>query len=237
MTTPRLLGLGVLALLPILVAACDGGSGDLNEPTAASTATAERPTPTATILSEATSEPTPTGASQLQLRIEDAPTYLEVGDVLPGFHIVAVGRSPAAPKNFSDTVTYQTEDELQSVVIFMSVDDDASEIADLRASYSDVGQLEESLLRPLLEGTEELGVEASVSWSDAAVGDVGKSALVTFTDSSGRTQLFNEVISFLQQVGPTAAVVVVTTVWIPEGPHTIETISVAQAISDNLQRP
>lgn len=207
--------------LAVLATACDGGDGES--------------TPTATPMPTPTSTPT---VSRPELKLDDAPYYLDVSAVLPGFQQLDSREEEMSNEDlglgpdFSEVVTYLSEEPFQWTFMFMYVASGEIEKARTRSELRDVKTLEEQFLVGFYEGVGTEEVETSVRWSDPTVGDAAKLARLTADFSGVETEI--QAVIFLQEEGPEMALVFVLNLWYPFEPPKVDTVTIAQEISARI---
>lgn len=188
-------------------------------------------------------QPTPEPRSRPELTLDDAPYFLDVGSVLPGFKKLdptqdgftkeELGLGPRV----SDVVVYLSEQPFQFVMVFMGLLSGDIEKASARVGLRREEALEEFLIAGLFEGMSQFfdpgSVETDVQWNKVSVGDTAKLAQVTMTDL-GLVLAEVDVLLFLQEEGREMAQVIVMSVWLPEAPAAVDTLTVGREVSSRI---
>ncbi len=215
------LGAGAIAVVAIVIVVAvlsrdGGGDGDGSGPIVEGS-------PTATVTPTITPQPTTTP----QLTLADAPYYLDVGDVLPGFKQVDPYEQGLSkedlPSNAAEPAMYLSEDPLQIVLLVLQVAEGDVLKAVVYDQLTDNTYLEDEL-SPYSGGAEIL-------WSDPAVGDAARRA--RFTAPFGNAAANFEVIIFLQEKGADAAVIWAFNIWREESPI-IDNAEIVREISARI---
>lgn len=231
-----------VALVLLTVASCGGGDEDTDiEETSTPVPTATQQ-PTDVPTAEPTPEPTPAPTATVPpagYDLSDAPYYLDVSSVLPGFTKVdaaSQGLSNAdlgLGPDFSEVEVYMLDNPVQITFMYMAIASGDFEKNDILADFDNEPLLEEFLQTGFVTapGTEDM--ELTINWLEVDVGDRGKTAACTIT-CPGLPDTEFDFLIFYQESGDDAALVFVLSIWEPGTAPTVDVETIGHEISDRL---
>jgi hypothetical protein len=217
-------------LIPLLALVLLTGCGASSEETAPTPSPVAEPTPTA--------EPTPSATpTAVPLSIDDAPHYLDVSSVLPGFRQVdpsGEGLSNAdlgLGPDFSEVVLFLSDEPFQTVMLYMAVI--SGEINKAREkSLLQSGAVTDSFVEGF-ESTVGQGEMKDLQVREVPIGEFGMLATLVAEDVYG-SRTPEEFLAFYQDKGNQAALVFVLNISSPDSAFTIDTTTIAEEISARI---
>lgn len=222
----RAVMLTVIVVASIVAACGDGGEAETTPTPAA------QPTATAEASLTATPSPEPMGTpTPRPLTLEDAAQYFDITAVLPSDFMqgdpVAAGYDDPGP-GYSDHVLYESSVRREAVLIYMELASDDTEKEGWRLLLRE--PFFEGLIRMPFEDDE---MEVDVELQDVDVGDMANMAGCIVNEDGG--ELYHtDVLVFLQDEGPQAAVVWIRSYHMPLEAPTVDMVTVAKEISNNI---
>lgn len=199
------------------------------------------------VLVTPTVAPAPTPEPKPAITLADAPSYLNVSDILPGFKRLDPSQEgmtwdqPWAQQfgkeaeKFSDFQLYLSDQPYQYVFMTMGVFSGESEQAAWKAMMrgDDQGLTQQFLsgFAPAFAASsgQKEAPKVSVVWSDVAVGDSAKRAQVSLSYQGGRVQMVDMVIMFQEN-----SVTFIYDLWYPAEPAAVDILTVARAVSGRI---
>ena len=185
--------------------------------------------------------PTSTPEPKPAITLDDAPSYLDVSRILPGFKRLDPRQEGMTQgfgnqaDNFSDYQLYLSDQPYQYVFMRMRVFSRESELAAWKASIrGDDQELTQQFLSGFLpafaasSGQTE-APEVSVTWSDVAVGDAAKLAQVSLTFEGGHIQMVDMLVVFQEN-----SAFYIYDRWYPAEPPIVDLLTIARGVSSNI---
>lgn len=223
-----------LAVMLIVVGCSSGDGGEPPVKSETPDISAETPTPT----SAPTTTLSPTTAVGSELKLEDAPQYLDASAVLPGFRQVEPGPEGLSNADlglgpgFSEVVVFLSDEPFQTVALFMTVLSGEIEKARER-DFLRSGGVIDSFLYGFDTDNEDTQVK-DIRTIEVAVGDLAQLATLNVESIDFGTSVAEEFIVFYQDKGQQAVLVFVLNVG-TEKPPTIDSVTIAQEVSARIE--
>ncbi len=116
------------------------------------------------------------------------------------------------------------------MAMLMSLASGETEKAAARRELEDTELLDELFIAPMREEWDLVGV----GWEDVDVGDMARYASALLTKFFPDETRVIDILVFMQEEGPQAAVVQVTSTWLAGETPVVDTITIAEEISNNI---
>ena len=245
MRTWRLVVYPAVIVVAVLFSAACGGSGEKAKPT-------EGPNPPQGAVETAgsldvtpTVAPTPTPAPKPAITLDDAPSYLNVSDILPGFARLDPRQEGGTKEDvwglqmgnsveqFSELQLYLSEKPFQYMWIMMGVFPSRAELASWKAVVRDEKTFSQQFVQGFVEAfTARSGLkdvpEPSMTCRDVAVGDFARLCELSLVYQGGQIQM--DVVLMFQE----NTVVLIYDMWYPAEPATVDILTVARTVSSRI---